>query len=82
MTHEIKQNQTMEWIRKNYIIIAFIVTSITMWTTLVNKVDSHSDEIRGLRAVDTVAAASNSQILVELSGIRADLVWLKNNLNK
>lgn len=48
--------------------------------TLNNKVDGHTEDIRGLKAADVHASTVNNQILVELSAIRTDLLWLKNNI--
>lgn len=82
MTSDYKQNATLEWIRKYWVIIVFIFMSFAAWITLTNKVDSHSADIEALRATDTTNIAINNQILVKLSGIESDLFWLKNNLNK
>lgn len=82
MTQEQNQVPIIQIIKSNWIFILFIFASFATWVTLTNKVDSHTESIEALHRVDAVTTASNNQILVELSGIRADLFWLKNNLNK
>lgn len=79
---EVRRPTPIEWILKYWVVLVFLVMSIGAWVTLSNKVESHTDSIKSLHAADVTAAALNNQVLVELSGIRADLMWLKANLNK
>lgn len=74
--------RTLDWFRKNWMIIIFIFSSVVIWTTQRNTVDGHTDEIKSLKLSDTIISSQNNQILVELAGIRSDLSWLKQNLNK
>lgn len=69
----------IDFIVKYWVVLVFLFGTLTAWVTLNSKVDAHSDEIQSLKVSNALSATTNNQILVELSGIRADLVWLKNN---
>jgi len=81
MSHQ-EEKTPLQLLKANWVIIVFVFGSFAAWVTLTNKVESHAQEIKALQLVDNATMSSNNQILVELSGIRADLIWLKNNLNK
>ena len=70
----------LDYIMKYWVVLVFIFGSIAAWVTLNGKVDAHTTDIQSLKASDVSSAAVNNQILVELSAIRTDLLWLKNNL--
>lgn len=85
MSHNEQNKLTpLQWILKYWVILFFIVGSITVWTTVRNTVDGHTEQIKLLQeevAKDrTNVGVFQSQILVELAGIKKDLEWIKNNV--
>lgn len=64
----------------HWMIIIFILGSITYWTTKGNTIDGHTKDIETLKASDVIISAQTNQVLVELSAIRADLSWIREKI--
>jgi len=81
MTHEQQPKPNILQILVRYwVLIVVVFVTISAWVTLSNKVDSHTDDIKSLKASDIATTAINNQILVELAKIQSDLSWLKQNI--
>jgi hypothetical protein len=75
-----QKTSTLDYVVKYWVVWVFIFGSIAAWVTLNGKVDAHTNDIQSLKSADVSSGVVNNQILVELSAIRTDLLWLKNNL--
>lgn len=78
MSHEPAKINPAQWVLKYWVIIVFLIGSVTVWTTLKNTVDGHTNDIVGVKKDLVTAINANNQILVELSAIRTDLLWIKS----
>lgn len=80
MTHTDTKLTFMQNLSKYWFILAFLFATIVAWTTLNNKVDGHTEDIKVLKAADAQVAATNIEILVKLSEIKTELLWIKNSI--
>lgn len=80
MSHQDQKQTPIQTIARYWPIIVTVLGIFAGLVTLNNKVDGNTEDIKGLKAADVQAATVSNQILVELSAIRTDLLWLKNNI--
>jgi hypothetical protein len=74
------QTPNMIWIKSNWFLVLAFVSVIGLWTSLNNRVDSHTDEIKNLKHNDNLTMSANNQIMAQLASIQTDIMWIKEKI--
>lgn len=82
MTHELALTKKTDILVKYWPIIVSIVLLIGAWFTLKTSVDANTGNISKLQTHQETIDTNQTQILVQLSQIQADISWVKERLNK
>lgn len=74
------KNPPLIWLKTNWFLVVATISVVGMWTTLSNKVESHTEAIANLRQVDESFMLSNQQIFIKLAEIQKDIAWIKEKI--
>ena len=81
MIHEDNRDQrVIKFIKENWFVIVFVFSMVVAWTNLGNAVTQSSERITALEIKSIAIDKSQNQILVELAGIKSDLLWIRDKI--
>lgn len=76
------ESKFLDLISRWWVILAFLVSMIVMWTNLQAQVATNTKNIQTLYAKDQTITTDQNQIQVQLSQIQTDIQWIKTTLSR